>query len=147
MTLSKKSFPFKSVLPNMFRHFPAECSSMELKHFGQEYKCQYFGKMKEGSELGCHGPLPRFYVGNVQTAVSLFWSPADTHSLDGVNIEVLKSKLTNVKGLVDYECTEYNHVGFIWGEAALIERGELFAPHTLSNSAPGKFSIFFLNKN
>lgn len=108
-----------SNLPVLFAHVPSGAATKQLVHYGQEVVAGRFQKFDYGENkntevYGLKKP-PVYPVGKITAPVAIFYSKEDWLA-SVIDVEILKSKLSNVVEYYEVPFEHFNHMDFMWAK-------------------------------
>ncbi|XP_011148565.1 lipase 3 isoform X1 [Harpegnathos saltator] len=111
----------KSMLPEIFGHFPAGASTKQMFHFAQLITSKSFQKYDHGAKQNkmLYGSIrpPEYNLSKIKTPVTIFYSDNDflTHATD---VQKLAKKLPNIRQVKKIQYDKFNHIDYLWGRDA-----------------------------
>lgn len=107
------------MLPVIFGHAPAGCSTRQLLHFGQLMQVKRFQKYDYGKSENLirykSSTPPEYNLKNVKAKMILYYVENDTMIL-GMNVERLIKRLPNVVASHLIKHKPFGHMDYLWGK-------------------------------
>lgn len=127
----------QSVIRRIMETVPAGSSLKQFEHYGQVIQSGKFRQYDYGPagnlERYSTTSSPEYKVENIRAPIALYYSDNDWF-VDPKDVELLKTRLKNI--ILDYHITvpEFNHLDFLFDNAAIKVYNEIIGIMTMSET-------------